>query len=175
MGRVVSCIDDTLLNESQDYNWTLTIRSRVLGCSPPTRANFGEFSHLDPDLSNDQANTPNGIYKEHCGMENLLLSWTGPEYMYFMLKHNGVSLPEEGFAALRLFQLGDWHTHDEYRHFSSEVDDGMKDFVTDFDKIRKCVRRECMDDLSDDECKFLWKEYYEQTAYKYDCGHLLSW
>jgi len=178
LGRVISCIDPSTLSDSdEDYNWTFAIRSRVLGCAPPPRANFGEFRYLDPDLRNQPQsyNTPNGIYQEHCGLEQLLLSWTGPEYMYFMLKHNGASLPEEGFGVLRLFPLGDWHTHDEYINFTNHMDAEMKECVFDFDKLRKRIRRECVEDLSEEEGDTLWEDYYENLAYKYDCGHALHW
>jgi len=173
LGRVVSCIETPPSEDNQKYDWTFAIRSRVLGCAPPSRTNFAEFRNLDPDLSNAQSKI--GIYQEHCGMENLFLSWTGPEYMYFMLKHNGASLPEEAFGVLRLFPLGDWHTHDEYLYFSSKVDNDMKDFVLEFDKMRKSVRRDCAEDLSDIECNALWEEYYESICHKYECGQMLSW
>jgi len=142
----------------EDHNCTFAIRSRVLGCHPPQRAHFSEFRSLNPDLSDERYNSSLGIYREHSKFENLHLSWTGLEYMFFMLKHNGVCIPEEGFAALRLFPLGDWHTHGEYLYLSTNVDAEQYSIVADFDNMRKRVRRECIDiEISDEECIRLWE------------------
>ena len=51
-----------------------------------------------------------GIYEEHCGLSNVLMSWGHDEYMYRVLKHNKTTIPEEGLAMIRYYAFATlWH------------------------------------------------------------------
>lgn len=53
--------------------------------------------------------TKYGMYEPHCGLDNLLISWSHDEYMYQFLKHNKCTIPEKGLYMIRydtkLFQM----------------------------------------------------------------------
>uniref|UniRef100_A0A7S4N1T4 Inositol oxygenase n=1 Tax=Odontella aurita TaxID=265563 RepID=A0A7S4N1T4_9STRA len=178
LGRVVSILDPktAMEVEATGYDWALSCRSRVVGCAPVRRASFREFHSLNPDRNDGRYNTALGMYEEHCGLENVLLTWTGPEYINHMLRHNGASIPDEGFDMIRLFPLGDWHDHGEYEHLTNEDDGDARPFVSDFYWMRRKVQRECDgEDLSDEECQQLWDGYFSNILEKYHCDGQLSW
>jgi len=159
------------------YNWTIMTSSGVVGCAPPTCAVFQEYRNLDPDRHHEMYNSPLGMYEANTGMENLLLNWTGPEYMYYLLKENCVSIPEDGLVMLRLFQLRAWHTHNEYNHLANDADMVMRPLVADFDQgIRRGKQKSYgLGDLTDNECKNLWNSHYLNIMEKYDCAGKLRW
>mmetsp|Transcript_2309 Transcript_2309/g.4981 ORF Transcript_2309/g.4981 Transcript_2309/m.4981 type:complete len:758 (-) Transcript_2309:125-2398(-) len=179
LGEAVKVLDPTHTGDMADsiYDWTISSRSRVVGCKPPHRATFSEYRHLNMDLEDSKYNTNLGVYKPQCGLQNVLLMWTGCEYMYYLLKHNHATLPEEGFAMIRYFLLGDWHEHHEYSAITNADDADVMPFVAEFDALRRRVRLKSVDcnDLSDDQCSELWESHYVHIASKYNCEHVFSW
>eukprot|EP00547_Thalassionema_nitzschioides_P003508 CAMPEP_0194204542 /NCGR_PEP_ID=MMETSP0156-20130528/4033_1 /TAXON_ID=33649 /ORGANISM="Thalassionema nitzschioides, Strain L26-B" /LENGTH=598 /DNA_ID=CAMNT_0038930585 /DNA_START=127 /DNA_END=1924 /DNA_ORIENTATION=- len=174
LGVVISLIDAQTASDAEDgYNWTIASRSRVVGCAAPDRASFSEFRNLNAE--DQYYPTPQGIYDLHCGLENALLSWSGPEYMYNCMKHNKALFPDEGFAMLRYFCLGDWHTHDEYKHLTNEEDEIMKTFVSEFDSLRRSAVIEIEQEIPESECDSLWEGYYSLVVEKYGLEGLLAW
>jgi len=171
---VISLIDKTN-KDLQKFNWTLNSRARVIGCAPLLCAKYLEYQLLDPDFKDERYNTELGIYREHCGLENVLLSWSGPEYFSFMLKYNSVGIPEEGLAMLRLFPLRDWYTRNEYRQLTNENDDDLKPFVAEFDRLITKAKKTFTKNFSDQQCERLWKEFYYPICQKYRCDGKLQW
>ena len=116
------------------------------------------------------------MYDLHCGLENVLLTWSGPEYMYYMLKHNDSFIPDEGLAMVRYCTLGDWHTHNEYDMFASEDELDLKKFVAGFDELRRSVlNRPDLEDLSDKDCEQLWEQHYGHLVEKFGLTDNLRW
>jgi inositol oxygenase len=178
LGTVVNLIDiETAADSEDDYDWTISCRSRVVGCKAPARANFGEFRNLNADENDFRYNSPLGMYYRGCGLNNILMAWTGPEYMYHMLNHNASLIPDEGLAMMRFFSLGDWHSHDEYQQLTNNDDSTVQPFVTEFDHLRRETRHRCNSsaEMSDEECEKLWDDHYGTIVAKY-CGEIdLSW
>lgn len=173
LGEVVKVLDRSNTGSIAEsiYDWTISSRSRVVGCKIPQRATFSEFRHLNMDEEDS------GTYQANCGLDNVFLMWSGTEYMYYLLKHNDVSLPDEAFAMLRYFLLGDWHDHYEYQSLTNANDQDMLLFVQEFDALRRSVRLKCVDcdDLTDEQCTSLWDSYYANIAAKYNCDHVFNW
>lgn len=177
LAGVVNLIDMVTAVESEnDYDWTISSQGRVMGCTPPASVSFGEFRSLNADEQNLKYNSLQGMYDLSCGFDNVLLAWTGPEYMYYMLKHNEVYVPDEGLKMLRLASLYDWHTNDSYSQFATEDDEDMQLFVADFDELIRAARDEARDgdEMSITDCGELWKSHYADIATKYGAdGHLM--
>jgi hypothetical protein len=177
LGEAVKVLDlETKDMAESVYDWTISSRSRVVGCKAPGCASFNEFRHLNMDEEDSRYNTDAGVYSEHCGLGNVCLMWSGCEYTYHLLKHNSC-LPYEGLAMIRYFLLGDWHEQNQYRALTNEDDDDVLPFVSEFDALRRRVRLRCMDftDLSDEQCHNLWDDHYSLVAAKYGCDHLFDW
>ena len=107
------------------------------------------------------------------------MQWTGPEYIYFLLRHNGAMLPELALQIIRYFSLSDWHRRGEYSNLTNTSDESIRDIVSDFDEVRRIARRECVrenvSELSGSDCDRLWESYYFPIAAKYGCDSDLSW
>jgi len=167
--------------EGDDFDWTIYVDARVMGCETSKTSTFAEFRHLNPDEGDTRYNTPNGLYREHVGLENVLLSWTSSDYMYCMLKHNRVVLPKEAYAILKLFPLVDWHTRGKHISLSSENDEELKLFVADFYELFQRSQDKVLsagganNELSDKECRDLWTNHYSLIAKKYGAGDILKW
>ena len=149
----------------------------MIGCAAPNRASFSEFRRLNADEISSEYSSPQGMYDLHCGLANVLLAWTGQEYMYNMLRNNKAGIPDEGLAMLRLFTLGDWHTYHEYGHLENQDDRDMKTFVAEFDQLRRAASTACGEtlDMSDEECDRLWDEHYSYIVEKFRLGGALEW
>lgn len=175
--------DENRNDDKGDYDWTVVCHSRVIGCSPPMRALLvgphDEFRTMCLDEEDPLYSTELGMYEQGCGLSNVLMQWTGPEYMYWMLHHNGAMLPELALQIIRYFPLSGWHRRGEYSNLTNTSDGSIRDIVTDFDEARRIARRECVlenvSELSDSDCDKLWQSYYFPIAAKYGCGGELSW
>mmetsp|Transcript_22827 Transcript_22827/g.43048 ORF Transcript_22827/g.43048 Transcript_22827/m.43048 type:complete len:738 (-) Transcript_22827:300-2513(-) len=179
LGEAVKILDPSNTGQMADsiYDWTISSRSRVVGCKIPQCATFGEFRHLNMDEEDSRYNSDTGVYQANCGLENVFLMWSGCEYMYYLLKHNRTSLPEEVFAMIRFFLLGDWYEHGEYSSLVNADDEDMLPFLQEFDALRRSVRVKCLGcgNLTDDQCSYLWDNHYVHIAEKYKCTHVFSW
>lgn len=178
LGSVINCIDtNTAIASEDDYDWTTPCRSRIVGCATPENAIFSEFASLNVDEYDERYNSPLGMYNAHCGLENVFLNWSGPEYMYHMLKYNNAGLPEEGLSVIRLFPLFDWHSSKLYESLANDDDEDIRSFVADFDRLRRAVRQDTLEaeELSDEECNSLWTSYYAGIAAKFSCDGVLKW
>ena len=188
LGRCVRLLEkrrmvDEIKNDEHDYDWTVACPSRIVGCSRPPQASptHDEFRTLCPDEGDPLYTTELGIYEERCGLSTVLMQWSGPEYTYWMLRHNGTMLPELALQIIRYFPLSDWHRRGKYSALSNASDEMNRSIVSEFDDTRRIVRRKLQDastgtpDLSDSECERLWQSFYCHTVAKYGCGGDLSW
>ena len=129
------------------------------------------------DEEDSRYNSDTGVYQANCGLDHVQLMWSGCEYMWHLLRHNNAALPEEAFAMLRYFLLGDWHEHGEYSSLTNVDDEDMLPFIQEFDSLRRSVRLKCVDcgDLTDEQCSSLWESHYAGIAAKYGCDHVFDW
>lgn len=178
LAGVLKCVDvETAASCADNFDWTLPARSRVVGCASPSSVVFGEFHSLNDDERDPRYQSEEGVYQHQCGLDNVMLTWSGPEYMYHMLKHNGVFLPEEGFRVLRLASLSDWHTRGVYSHLADESDLESQALIADFDECYLQAKAEARvtGELSVEECDRLWLSHYSSIAAKYNANEQLAW
>jgi inositol oxygenase len=178
LGGVLKLIDvEAAIASEGAYDWTIPSRARVVGCASPDSVSFAEFRTSNADERDPHYSTPHGIYETHCGFENVMLSWTGPEYMYLMLKHNDVNVPNEGFKMLRLASLYEWHSDNAYQQFADDDDEDVRSFVADFDELMRTGKEEAKDanEMSTEECDRLWSMHYADIAIKYGADGNLMW
>lgn len=72
------------------------------------------------------------MYKPHCGLDNIMMSWGHDEYLYRVLKHNKSTLPEEALYIIKYHSFYPWHTSGDYSHLANEKDEKMKTWVNIF-------------------------------------------
>tara|TARA_B110001450_G_C17588984_1_gene468147 strand:+ start:336 stop:1037 length:702 start_codon:yes stop_codon:yes gene_type:complete len=105
--------------------WGIVGDTFIVGCKLPKQIVFPEFNKENQDITNPIYNTRLGIYKENCGLDNVMCSWGHDEYLYQVLKHNNINLPEEALYIIRFHSLYSYHKKDEYRYFINEKDKHM--------------------------------------------------
>lgn len=187
LGEVIPCLERqngaATVAAHHEYDWTLPCRTTVVGCLAPSDVVGSEFQSLNADQHDPRYNTAHGMYHEsHLGLDHVWLAWTGPEYLYHMIRHNRIDFPEEGLKMLRLAALSEWHNKGNYSHLANADDDGedAKAFCADFDDLIQLAEEEgsCwagQDDMTTVECDKLWNNHYADIAAKYHAHGYLEW
>jgi len=187
LGGVVKCIDEeTAMEAGNDFDWTIPSPSGVVGCSqlPRGGSTHGEeFGYLNPDQHDPRYAGDIGMYGAHCGLDNVLLAWTGPEYIYHWLKFNRVEIPEDGLRLVRLAPLEDWHSPSQndfsgcYSKLANEDDEEIKSFVAEFASLLQTQQcPDFSDELTCEDCDKLWATHYASIAIKYHANEFeLMW
>ncbi|CAD5110696.1 DgyrCDS72 [Dimorphilus gyrociliatus] len=107
-----------------------------LGCAFSDKIVFGTDSFKDnPDLNHSVYREKLGIYKENCGLSNVIMSWGHDEYLYRVLLQNGSKLPNEALQIIRFHSFYPWHTEGEYMHLCDESDKHSLEWVKEFNKF----------------------------------------
>jgi inositol oxygenase len=173
----VAHVLETYKGNQNEYNWTISSRGWIVGCAPPLTTVFSEFRSLNQDTSDSRYSSLYGMYHQHVGLSNVLLTWTGPEYLYHVLQHNDVSLPEEGLTMLRLASIFDWHSNNQYLHLCNDDDQEVRALCADFDTVMRDTSSQCngATEWTDAECESLWVNHYGDIAAKYDVDGVLEW
>lgn len=147
---------------SQAEQWGMVGDVFVVGCALPDTCVYPEFNTLNPDMHDDRYNTDIGVYKERCGMDNLLLAWGHDEYLFQVLSHHkGNTIPEAGMAMIRYHSFYPWHTGGSYTKLLNEKDRQYLEWVRDFNKYDLYTKSTKTYDLQD------IKDYYQPIAKKY--------
>ena len=82
---------------SMREQWGMVGDTFIVGCKLPDNIVYSEFNKENPDMLDDRYNSKLGIYKENCGLDNVMCSWGHDEYLYQILKYNKINLPEEAY------------------------------------------------------------------------------
>lgn len=111
---------------------------RVPCASPPLSfvRRYPDSNELNDDFEHPLYSTPLGMYSPHCGLDDVLLNFSGAEYMYHFLRHNGSALPREALAMVRYADLDMWYAGHQYDHLSNGVDAEMQEWVAQFASLR---------------------------------------
>jgi inositol oxygenase len=105
-----------------------------VGCAFDPNIVFSEYFKECPDNDNPQYNTKLGIYKEHCGLDNVHMTFGHDEYMYQVCIQNGCTLPEEALYIIRYHSFYSWHDKSAYDYLCNDKDRQMLDWVRKFQK-----------------------------------------
>ncbi|KAF8876622.1 putative myo-inositol oxygenase [Mucidula mucida] len=102
--------------------WDVVGDTFVVGCQFSDKIIYpGSFAN-NPDSSDAIYSTEYGVYKPHCGLENVMLSWGHDEYLYHVLKDQS-SLPDEALAMIRYHSFYPWHREGAYAHLTNASDE----------------------------------------------------
>ncbi len=125
----------TLFGEPQ---WAVVGDTNPVGCAFSDKIVYSEFFMDNPDYGNPMLQTPGGIYKEGCGLDNVHLSWGHDEYLYQVVKDY---LPREASWMIRYHSCYVVHREGEYAHLMNGRDDETLRWVRAFnpyDLYSKC-------------------------------------
>ena len=118
MGKVLC-----LFGEPQ---WAVVGDTFPVGCKHSDKIVYPEFFDQNPDASNADFNTTLGIYKPHCGLSNVTMSWGHDEYLFQMVKDH---MPESALYMIRYHSFYAQHREHAYNHLMSDHDHEMFKWV----------------------------------------------
>jgi len=163
IGKALGCSE--LAGDKILPQWAVVGDTFPVGCAPAPECVFGLPSFLEnPDLKHPVYSQKNGIYEPGCGITNLMMSWGHDEYMYWVLKLNGCTIPEEGYAMIRYHSFYPWHDGRTYTQFEAPEDAEMMQWVKEFNKFDLYSKGDALPD-----CEAL-KPYYQSLLEKYGIG-----
>ncbi|KAF8155690.1 inositol oxygenase [Crassisporium funariophilum] len=110
-----------LLLFGSEGQWDVVGDTFVVGCKFSDKIIYPETFKNNPDSYDDVYSTEYGIYKPHCGLDNVMLSWGHDEYLYHVFKDQS-SLPAEALAMIRYHSFYPWHRENAYSHLTNEKD-----------------------------------------------------
>jgi len=109
--------------------WAVVGDTFPVGCAYSDRVVFPEFFGANPDSQVPEYRTPNGVYREGGGLDNVDLSWGHDEYIYQVTKQY---LPEEAQYMLRYHSFYAAHREGAYQHLMNDHDRAMFRWVREF-------------------------------------------
>ena len=132
-------------------NYFIVGDTYVLGAEIPK-----SVAHYDT-IENPGKYAEYGIYKPHCGLENLTLSWGHDEYLYQVLlgnkdKHH---LDKKYMDIIRYHSFYPWHTGGSYMDIMSEEEKPYLDWVRDFNQYDLYTKRHETYNLDDLKAYYL--------------------
>ncbi|KAF8730662.1 hypothetical protein AX14_005306 [Amanita brunnescens Koide BX004] len=110
-----------LLLFGSEGQWDVVGDTFVVGCKFSDKIIYPETFEANPDSYDSIYSSECGIYKPHCGLDNVMLSWGHDEYLYHVLKDQS-TLPAEGLAMIRYHSFYPWHREGAYMHLMNEKD-----------------------------------------------------
>jgi inositol oxygenase len=109
--------------------WAVVGDTFPVGCAWSEDIVFHEYFAANPDRSVAEYQSMYGVYRPHCGLENVQMSWGHDEYIYQVTRKY---LPEPAQYMLRYHSFYPAHKHGAYRHLMNEQDERMFEWVRKF-------------------------------------------
>merc|ERR1712003_154988 len=88
----------------------------------------------------------------------------GDEYMYWVLKENGCTIPEAGLGMIRFHSFYPWHDKRAYTQFEAPEDAETMKWVKEFNKFDLYSKGDALPDVAK------LKPYYQELCEKYNVG-----
>ncbi|KAJ7266389.1 inositol oxygenase [Mycena haematopus] len=147
--------------------WDVVGDTFVVGCAFSDKIVLSETFAGNPDSTDAVYSTEYGVYKPHCGLDNVMLSWGHDEYLYHILKEQS-SLPEEGLAMIRYHSFYPWHREGAYTHLTNASDDKALAAVRAFNPYDLYSKSDDPVDVAK------LRPYYEELIKKY-FNEVIEW
>ena len=109
--------------------WCVVGDTFPVGCRFSDRIVYSEYFSQNPDSRDPRYNTKLGVYREGCGLRNILMSWGHDEYLYHVMKDY---LPEPALYMIRYHSFYAWHREHEYDWLCDDHDRAMLPWVKKF-------------------------------------------
>jgi len=109
--------------------WAVVGDTFPVGCAWSERIVFHQFFEDNPDSRQAAYQTRLGVYGEHCGLDNVRMSWGHDEYLFHVVKDY---LPPEALHMIRYHSFYPAHRDGEYTFLMNERDREMFKWVRAF-------------------------------------------
>lgn len=109
--------------------WAVVGDTFPVGCAWSDKIVFKEFFAENPDAKVSEYQTRFGIYRENCGLDNVMISWGHDEYLYHVVRNY---LPVEALYMIRYHSFYPAHREGEYTYLMNDQDRRMFEWVRKF-------------------------------------------
>jgi len=109
--------------------WAVVGDTFPVGCRFSEKIVFHEFFSDNPDSRVPEYSTPDGIYEEGCGLDQVMMSWGHDEYLYHVVRDK---LPDPALYMIRYHSFYPAHKEGEYGHLMNDYDREMFGWVRTF-------------------------------------------
>ncbi len=109
--------------------WAVVGDTFPVGCAWSDKIVFREFFEENPDAKVPAYQTRLGIYRENCGLDNVMISWGHDEYLYHVVRNH---LPDEALYMIRYHSFYPGHREGEYSYLMNDLDRRMFEWVRKF-------------------------------------------
>lgn len=109
--------------------WAVVGDTFPVGCAWSDKIVFKEFFAENPDAKVSEYQTRFGIYRENCGLDNVMISWGHDEYLYHVVRNY---LPLEALYMIRYHSFYPAHREGEYTYLMNDQDRRMFEWVRKF-------------------------------------------
>lgn len=157
-----------LLTELPEY-WVVG-DTFPLGCAWSSDIIYHESFKENPDSLIAEYQTKCGIYSEHCGLDQVIMSWGHDEYMYRVCTWNQCHLPKEGLFIIRYHSFYSQHQKGAYDHLLNDQDQRMMEWVRMFQKLDLYSKDHLWNGITPQ-----MEEYYQGLIKKYFSQSELVW
>jgi inositol oxygenase len=114
LGKVLILFDEP--------QWAVVGDTFPVGCAYSDKIVFFDYFTNNHDMNNKELQTKYGIYKPHCGLNNVHMSWGHDEYLYQVVKNY---LPDEALYIIRYHSFYAAHKEGAYDYLMNEYDRSM--------------------------------------------------
>ena len=143
--------------------WAVVGDTFPVGCKFSEKIVFYDAFKENPDLANPVYQSELGIYRMHCGLDNVLMSWGHDEYLYHVVQDY---LPPPALYMIRYHSCYPIHHEGEYGHLLSEQDHKLLAWVNDFNQYDLYTKRDERMDVA------YLRPFYEELIAEYFPGEL---
>ncbi|KAI4350760.1 hypothetical protein L6164_005181 [Bauhinia variegata] len=141
--------------------WAVVGDTFPLGCAFDESNVHHKYFKQNPDYNNPAYNTKNGICKEGCGLDNVMMSWGHDDYMYLVAKGNGCTLPLAALFIIRYHSFYPLHKEGAYTHLMNQEDVENLKWLKIFNKYDLYSKSKVQVDVEK------VKPYYQSLIQKY--------
>ena len=157
MGKIIYLSGNDNDGTSKMTQWSIVGDTFITGCDIPDNIIFNEFNQYNKDHKKINK------YKARCGLSKCEISFGHDEYMYYLLKKNNHSMPQDAEYIIRYHSLYLYHSSDSYDYLLDDDDILMKNIVKDFNQYDLYSKN--------DNLPIKWtyelREYYTNLIKKY--------
>jgi len=99
--------------------WAVVGDTFPVGVAFSDKIVFPKFFEDNPDSQNSRYRSHLGVYSEHCGLDNVSMSWGHDEYLYNVVKDY---MPKPALYMIRYHSFYPWHREGEYDFLINDED-----------------------------------------------------
>jgi len=135
--------------------WAVVGDTFPVGCAWSEKIVYHDLFKENPDRQRPEYQTPNGVYEEGCGLDNVTMSWGHDEYLYLVTREY---LPPEALAMIRYHSCYPLHREGAYRHLMNDADQQALTCVQTFNPYDLYSKSDTQPDLE------ALRPYYEDLV-----------